>query len=136
MAENSNITTEYGNILITKNVIGKIVLDVVAEYRGKVLISNHKGKFTGIVGRLSGVDEISNMEILFDKDGVPDIKIYVIIRFGTSITKVTHSLIEKIQKKIYTLIERDPASISVVVAGTISKNIAKRNIEIMKRYDY
>lgn len=135
MIEQNVTKTEYGNITVTRHAIGLLVSKKVKEFNGKVLLSNHKGKIMGIVSKLGRVDEIDNMDITFDENGAPDIKIFVIIRFGTSIAKTTNTLIENIHSSVTTVLGQEPAGISVVVAGMISKNIAKRNIEVSKRYD-
>ncbi|MEA4923494.1 MAG: Asp23/Gls24 family envelope stress response protein [Eubacteriaceae bacterium] len=135
MADNSVTTTEYGKITVTRHAVGLVVLEAVKKQRKKVHISNHKGRITGLMGRISGMDDIDNIDITFDEKGVPSIKFFVIIRFGSSITRTTNSLIEDIHNGVRTFLGVEPDSISVVVAGMISKNIAKRNIEVSRRYD-
>ena len=46
------VETEFGTITITKSVIGKIITDVIDEFEGKVIISNHKGKVPGLVSKI------------------------------------------------------------------------------------
>ncbi len=71
------------------------------------------------------------------EDSSVDIRIFVVVKFGISIGHVTERLIEKVKKALKDLLSQEPKSIAVVVTGTISKKIAKRNIEItMKNEDY
>lgn len=135
MNENRITETEYGEIMVTTHAVGTLILDIIDQFDGKVLLSNHKGRVSGLVSRLSGSDGIDNMEISFSDDGTPEIKIYVVIRFGTSIAKTTNKIIEDIHAAVTTVFGREPSSIFVVVSGTISKNIARRNIEVSKYYD-
>ncbi|MEG0663154.1 MAG: hypothetical protein RR472_07740, partial [Anaerovoracaceae bacterium] len=99
-----------------------------------VLITNHKGKAQGLVSKIGGIEPISNLDIVFKEKGI-DIRVFVAIRFGTSIGYVTNTLIDLIHERVKRVIGKDPDSVAVVVSGIISKNMAKRNIEVMRRYD-
>ena len=125
------VETEFGTITITKSVIGKIIADVVDEFEGKVIISNHKGKVPGIVSKIGGMDEINNMEINLTEQGL-DIRVFVVLRFGTSITRVTNQLVDEIHRRIREMTAMEPNSVAVVVTGMISKYIAPRHIEVTR----
>ena len=125
------VETEFGTITITKSVIGKIITDVIDEFEGKVIISNHKGKVPGLVSKLGGMDEISTMEINLTEQGL-DIRIFVVLRFGTSITRVTNQLVDEIHRRVREMTAMEPNSVAVVVTGMISKHIAPRHIEVTR----
>ena len=125
------VETEFGTITITKSVIGKIITDVIDEFEGKVIISNHKGKVPGLVSKIGGMDEISNMEINLTEQGL-DIRIFVVLRFGTSITRVTSQLVDEIHRRVREMTAMEPNSVAVVVTGMISKHIAPRHIEVTR----
>ena len=125
------VETEFGTITITKSVIGKIITDVIDEFEGKVIISNHKGKVPGLVSKIGGMDEISNMEINLTEQGL-DIRIFVVLRFGTSITRVTNHLVDEIHRRVREMTAMEPNSVAVVVTGMISKHIAPRHIEVTR----
>lgn len=125
------VETEFGTITITKSVIGKIITDVIDEFEGKVIISNHKGKVPGLVSKIGGMDEISNMEINLTEQGL-DIRIFVVLRFGTSITRVTNQLVDEIHRRVREMTAMEPNSVAVVVTGMISKHIAPRHIEVTR----
>ena len=125
------VETEFGTITITKSVIGKIITDVIDEFEGKVIISNHKGKVPGLVSKIGGMDEISNMEINLTEQGL-DIRIFVVLRFGTSITRVTNQLVDEIHRRVRKMTAMEPNSVAVVVTGMISKHIAPRHIEVTR----
>ncbi|MEG0829063.1 MAG: Asp23/Gls24 family envelope stress response protein [Anaerovoracaceae bacterium] len=125
--------TELGNISMTKNVIGRIVLEVVGEFGGKVIVSNHKGGPLSFVSKIGGTEETNNMEVIFnDGDKGIDLRVYIVIRFGTSITLVTNTLVDKLHKSIKMMTGVEPNSVAVIVTGIISKNIAKRHIEVTR----
>ncbi len=125
------IETENGYITIEKTVIGKIVIEEVKKFDDKVLISNHKGRVPGIVSKIGGLDDISHLEILMGTKGL-DVRVYIVIRFGSSIGRVTNQLIDGIQENIKELTDIEANSVAVIVTGIISKQLSKRNIEVKR----
>jgi len=123
--------TENGSIIIEKAVIAKIVTETVFPFNGKVLISNYKNKATTFAAKIGVTDDINNMEITMGEKGL-DIKLYIVVKFGTSIGMVTNTLINDIHDKVYELTSIEPNSVAIVVTGMISKNIARRNIEVRR----
>jgi uncharacterized alkaline shock family protein YloU len=133
LAESYAIKTERGNILITKKVIARIVVDAVDKFEGKVFITNQNGKLFGAFSRLGGLDETINMEINFSEKGV-DIRLFIVVRFGTSIGMVTTQLMDSIQAGVSRVMGIETNSLSVVLAGTISRTIAMKYEEGRKKY--
>lgn len=125
------IETGNGYISIEKTVIGKIVIEEVKKFDDKVLISNHKGRVPGIVSKIGGLDDISHLEILMGPKGL-DVRVYIVIRFGSSIGRVTNQLIDGIQDNIKELTAIEANSVAVIVTGIISKQLSKRNIEVKR----
>ena len=125
------LETEDGYISIEKTVIGKIIIEEVKKFDGKVLISNHKGRVPGIVSKIGGLDDISHLEILMGTKGL-DVRVYIVIRFGSSIGRVTNQLIDGIQENIKELTGIEANSVAVIVTGIISKLLSKRNIEVKR----
>lgn len=123
------LEAKEGMISIDKAVVGKIIAEAVDEFNGKVLISNHKGKVSGFVAKMSGMDDTGSMEINSGKNGL-DIRFYILIRFGTSINRVTEHLIGTIKKNTEEFTGLEVNSIAVVVSGMISKQTVRRNIEV------
>ena len=133
MSESYSIKNERGNILITKKVIARIVVDAVDKFDGKVFITNQNGKLFGAFSRLGGLDETINMEINFSEKGV-DIRLFIVVRFGTSIGMVTTQLMDDIQDAVHRIMGIETNSLSVVLAGTISRTIAMKYMEGRKKY--
>ena len=125
------VETDLGTITVSRNAIGKIVTEAVERFDGKVIISNHKGKVPGIVSRIGGMDDINSMEINYGENGL-DLRVFVVLHFGTSITQVTNQLVDDIHEKTKETIGIEPNSVAVVVTGMISKNIARRHIEVTR----
>lgn len=124
--------TEDGNITIEKAVIGEIITRVISQFGNKVVIGNYKSKALNFASKMSMNHELNNMDISIGDRGL-DIKVYIMVKFGTSIGMITNTIIEEIHEKIIKFVGVEPNSVAVVVTGTVSKNIAKRNIEIKNK---
>ena len=124
------LATKDGDISVDKAVVGRIIIEVIEQFKGKVLISNHKGKVvSGFAAKIGVMDDISSMEINLGNNGL-DIRFYILIRFGTSINRVTEELIRTIKKNTEDTIGLEVNSIAVVVTGMVSKQTVRRNIEV------
>lgn len=125
------VETDLGKITVPKAVVGKIIAQTVEQFDGKVIISNNKGKVPGFVSKIGGVDDSSSMEISLTEQGL-DIRVFIVLRFGTSITSVTNKLINQIHENIEEMTGVKPNSVAVVITGVISKKIAPRHIEVTR----
>lgn len=126
------VETEYGTISITKTVIAKIITEAVDRLSGKVYICNQKGKIiNNLFSRLGYFDDASNIEINNGPSGL-DIRLFIVVRFGTSITNVTNQLIDEIETNIKEFTSIELNSVSIVVAGTMARQIKKRHIEVTR----
>lgn len=125
------VEAEKGTISFHQNVIGTIILKEVEQFNGKVLISNAKGKIAGKLARMSGMDDLGNLEIVEGPQGI-DIRIFIVVKFGISISAVTSRLIDAVCMKIKNFTGIEPNSVSVIITGTMSKQLARRHIEVKR----
>lgn len=122
-----NIDTEYGSIGINKSIITQMVTDAVDAYSGKVRLGNAKAVFN-----IFSNDESSNIDIVWDDEGI-HINIFLIIKFGTSISRVTNGIIDYIEKNIKVTFGDIPHKIRILVTGIESKQqVIKRDIEVVR----
>ena len=122
-----NIDTEYGSIGINKSIITQMVTDAVDAYSGKARLGNAKAVFN-----IFSNDESSNIDIVWDDEGIY-INIFLIIKFGTSISRVTNGIIDYIEKNIKVTFGDIPHKIRILVTGIESKQqVIKRNIEVVR----
>ncbi|MCI5594584.1 MAG: Asp23/Gls24 family envelope stress response protein [Clostridiales bacterium] len=122
-----NIDTEYGSIGINKSIITQMVTDAVDAYSGKVRLGNAKAVFN-----IFSNDESSNIDIVWDDEGIY-INIFLIIKFGTSISRVTNGIIDYIEKNIKVTFGDIPHKIRILVTGIESKQqVIKRDIEVVR----
>lgn len=125
------VETDLGTITVNKAAIGKIITQAAARFDGKVIICNHKGKVPGLVSKIGGSDDINNIEINLNENGL-DIRVFVLLRFGTSITQVTNCMVDEIHNNIKNMTGMEPNSVAVVVTGMLSKHVAPRHIEVTR----
>lgn len=123
------VEAKQGNIIINKAVIGKIILEAIGQFKGRIWISNHKGKIVNLKQRWGTSDGTDYMYIAMGEKGL-DVRVNIVIRFGTSIGMVTEQLIHDIKYDIERLTGIEANSIAIVVTGLISKQITRRNIEV------
>ncbi|MDI9493249.1 MAG: Asp23/Gls24 family envelope stress response protein [Bacillota bacterium] len=121
--------TEAGTIKIQRAVIGRIVIEAVRKFQGRVLITSRKGKPVRIKHKHGIPYATDYFDISMGEKGL-DIRIYIAIRFGTSIGSVTEQLISDIKADIEKLASIAVNSIAINVTCMISKQIARRNIEV------
>lgn len=122
-----NIDTEYGSIGINKSIITQMVTDAVDAYSGKAWLGNAKAIFN-----IFSNDESSNIDIVWDDEGIY-INIFIIIKFGTSISRVTNGIIDYIEKNIKVTFGDVPSKIRILVTGIESKQqVIKRDIEVVR----
>lgn len=122
-----NIDTEYGSIGINKTIITQMVTEAVDAYSGKAWLGNAKAVFN-----IFSNDESSNIDIVWDDEEIY-INIFLIIKFGTSISRVTNGIIDYIEKNIKVTFGDVPSKIRILVTGIESKQqVIKRDIEVVR----
>lgn len=113
--------TEFGKIIINENTIFQMILPEIEEYSRNLYVSNSKGKRT-------------NKFFIENKDGV-EVKINIVVKFGTSIQKVTDDIISIVYDQLSLITGLKVKKITVVVVGVVAKKLAKRNVEVSREYD-
>lgn len=130
------VETKYGNIRYSQNIINRIVVESIESCGGKAVILNYKGKYMNVVPGLASKiniydEEAGGIEVINADDGIK-IKVYIIVKFGTSIKQITAEIIDYIYEKTEAILGEKPKTVTVTVTGTVSKNIAKRHIEVSR----
>jgi uncharacterized alkaline shock family protein YloU len=117
------VKTLSGTIAVDKAVLGHIIRREADALGGKVVLSNAKGKPVG--------DDVGFFDCAWSDEGSFDLRVYVILRFGTSISVVTHALIHRLRAQIEALTGLRAQHIAIAVKGMLSKNISRRDLEII-----
>ncbi len=131
-----DIETKLGEIRFPNNIINRIITESVGSCGGKAEVYKYKGKFKNmfpdLASKMNLYDEgAGGIEVTETENSIM-IKVYVVIRFGNSIKKTTEQIIDNIYENMEKIMGIRPEKVTVVVTGTLSKNIAKRNIEVSR----
>lgn len=134
------LTTDFGTIAVSKNVIARIVSEAVAdidEFGGEIYLTNRKGKELKLKNAGGVIDNSGAMDISMKDDGIV-LRFFVMLKIGMSITAVTNRMFDYISDEILAATGMTPEEITIVITGMYtkdskdSKTIAKRNIEIKR----
>ncbi|MDR0596325.1 MAG: Asp23/Gls24 family envelope stress response protein [Clostridiales Family XIII bacterium] len=118
--------TEKGKIKFGGNIIGGIARRVIADTDGRALAADSRGRIVkGLNG--AGDDQVVDAGI---EGGALNVKLYIVVRFGSSISKVTADIDRAFREAVPAITGLDVGELNIFVKGLISKNVTKRNIEV------
>lgn len=120
---------DLGQIRVMKSCLAQLITECFKLYDDRIWLCNKKGKI--VVG--------ANHQVSFDVEevnGALDIKIYTIIKFGTSISETTDSILNHLVNKINNTLGEQKFRIIINILGIKSKQIAKRDIEIVSKNEF
>lgn len=119
-----------GTVNISESVICQIIEETVqSEFAGRVWISNKKSQVSSFMTML-GAKEVTDDIEMYLENGQIYLKMFVILKFGISIKKTTSELIQRLKETIEENASMPVKEITLVVNGVMSKQVARRNIEI------
>ena len=130
-----DVSNELGQIHFSKNVMYRICSDA-AEQAGDARIQNYKGRYTtkkpGLLNAFSQNDIDDDSVVIEESEGAVRITVYIVVRFGVSISAVANSIIDYIYQQTELVFGVKPANVTVIITGTASKTIARRHIEFSR----
>lgn len=120
---------EYGVISIDDNIIVQNIRDTIKSFDGRVWLANYKGKQNDLLVRLGNFDSIAQIDLSEGPEGIYT-RIYIITKFGMSISTVVNKLFEVVSKILADDLELAIDDIVVELTGVVSsKGITERSIE-------
>lgn len=130
-------TTELGTISVSDIIFAQIIEKSlkIPECRDKVWAATKKGRQIGNEQKLNISDLAHEIDVEPSADGDSiELTFHVIIRFGAGIKLITDILTEYISETVLQKLGKKPDLIRIRIVGVKSRNIAKRNLEVVKRY--
>lgn len=119
-----------GTVSINESVICQIIEETVqSEFAGRVWISSKKGPASSLMTKLGAKDATDDIEMYLE-NGQVYLKMFVILKFGVSIKNTTAQLISRLKEAIAENAAMPVKEITLIVNGVVSRQIARRNIEI------
>ncbi len=125
----------YGAVAVNKIVIERMIIEDMLGMDGLLALSNKKGrpikeKPTPIIDP----DYYDAVEVS-EKKGEIKVKIYVVIKYGSNISRTADRIFEAVENDFDMLRLAKPRTISVKIRGITGVNsddIVKRNIDIVR----
>lgn len=115
-----DIETKMGSIHFSQHIINRIIENAVEECAGKAILNNYRG----------GLNSPA-VEFIESEEGF-ELKVYIVLKFGASIKENTSIILDSIYDNAEKILGKKPLKVTVTVTGVLSKNIAKRHIEVSR----
>ena len=121
-----HVENDNGRIRIGRGVIEGVCARVIDRFEGRVLVSDQRGRL-----KHSGA-ESAETEKGFARarirGGKLDVKLYLIVQFGTSIRGSAEELAVALRKAFPAETGIEMGLVTMVFVGTLSEKLSKRNI--------
>lgn len=124
--------TNIGQISVAKNVVTEIIYKVVRVFGNNVVVDNYAKSSNKLYYKMSGGADSNAIEITNSESGIA-IKIYIMVKFGTSISKVSKLIISAVNEGFEKTFGMKPSSTEVIITGVFSKNVVRRNIKVTEK---
>jgi len=116
---------EYGRIRIGRGVIEGVCARVIEGFEGRVLVSDPKGRLKGASPRAEDAKGFARARI---REGKLDVRLYLIVLFGTSMRESAKVLAEKLRSEFPEQTGLEVGLVTMVFVGTLSEKLSKRNV--------
>lgn len=131
-------STELGKITISNVIFAEIIDEGfrLEKCAGKIWPATKRGRQIGNDLKYSVTDLANNIEVAkgLNSEGI-DIEFSTIIKFGAGISSVTDTLCDYIVDTMKDRHNKSVNTIKVRITGIKSKQIARRDLEVIKRYE-
>ena len=127
-------TTNLGTIIINTSIISKEVIKASTKVNESIFFATEKGKLLGSPKKV-GSSELSANILVDEKEGHFNLTLYIIMNFGSSIKKVTESILDDLEESFKLMFPSQPGKITIKIVGVKSKKIAARDIEVIREYE-
>jgi hypothetical protein len=124
--------TNIGQISVAKNVVTEIIYKAVRVFGNNVVVDNYAKSSNKLYYKMSGGADSNAIEITNSESGIA-IKIYIMVKFGTSISKVSKLIISEVNEGFAKTFGMKPSSTEVIITGVFSKNVVRRNIKVTEK---
>ncbi len=123
------LTNEQGAISFNGILIDQIIAGAMKPWSGRVFLAQYRGRQSDKAVRSGSFESLDHRIVRTTERGV-FIRLYVMMRFGTSISAASRDIIEKIASDIRSCLDVPIDDIEVVVTGLISEKVAPRSISV------
>lgn len=131
--------TDLGTVKISNVLFAQIIVNSLRqkECLGKAWPATSKGKQIGNDQKFNVSDVASHIIVKHSSDGIDiELEFNILIQFGNSISAITTAISDYIAENIQKILGKKPNRIKINITGIRSKQIARRNLEVVKQYEY
>jgi len=126
-------TISVSNLFFAQIIAGSFKLD---GCKGKVWPATKKGRQIGSAAKFNLSEFANAIEVeQSEQPGRMNIKCSIIVKFGTSISAICEAIADYTAEMVEKRHGGKPYQITIHVAGVKSKQIAKRDLEVVKTYE-
>ena len=126
------LNNTQGAVSFNGILLDQIINRALKPWEGRVWIANYKGRSSDKVVKSGNLEPLEEKIISTTETGV-FIRLYLMLRFGTSIETSARSIITSIAGDITECLDLPIDDIQLVITGLISEKAAKRDIVISYR---
>ena len=126
--------TSLGYITISSSVISKEVIRAATSVNEKMFFATEKGKLLGTPKKVGSGELAANIKIE-EKAGKTLLTIYIIMNFGSSIKNATETIFDNLENSLKGMFPSLGGIITINIVGVKSKNIAPRDIQVIREYE-
>ena len=127
------IQNERGAVSFDENIISDMIARGIRPYSGKVWVANYKGIQTDDwMIALGNIGALAEKKISLDEDGKIFVRVYLVMRIGTSIRDVAASIIRSVVHGVEEQLCLPLSDVEVRITGMMSPKgkVVKRSIVI------
>lgn len=127
-------TNNLGTISINSSVISREILMTAVKVNEKLFLATEKCKILGQPKKVGPGELAANLNIE-EVDGKVNLTFYVIMNFGASIKNATETILNDLEGTFKSMFPSQGGKIIIKIVGVKSKNIAPRDIEVIREYE-
>jgi len=115
-----------GRIRIGRGVIESVCAKVIDDFQGRILVSNPRGRLKQSAA--TSAETETGFARARIRDGKLDVKLYLIVQFGTSMQEAARVLSAKVREEFPIQTGIEIGMVTMVFVGTLSEKLSKRNV--------
>ena len=115
-----------GHIRIGRGVIESVSARVIDSFEGRVLVSDRKGRLKQ--SGSSSAEEERGFARARIRDGKLDVKLYLIVQFGTSLSESAKAVAGRIREEFPKQTGLEIGLVTMVFVGMLSEKLSRRNL--------
>ncbi|MCL2110727.1 MAG: hypothetical protein FWH32_00440 [Clostridiales bacterium] len=119
-------TNESGNIRIGRGVVESVSAHVVGTFEGHIIVSDRRGRMKHSPAvRAESEKGFARARM---REGRLDIKLYLIVQFGTSMRKSAKTLADRLREEFPLQTGIEVGLVTMVFVGTLAEKLSKRHV--------